>query len=1452
MALGADRWVEISPSQFTHEAEGLHLVRDLLPDRSPFRAWSNFEFRDSRGRWHEVDLLVLGRGRLHLVELKYYSGILRGNDYRWLRDGHRAEDSPLLLARRKAQYLATKLQNTFTDWARRKNLAVPDPREVVPFIQESVFLHHPALVCELPASSAINLFGLDTATRTTNLPGIGERLLEESRHEAISPRSEQYLAAIMAQAGLVQRRERTAGSWTITDQALASGPDWQEWLAFHVVAQQERARIRFTTVPEGAPVSERQQVDRRLEHEFRLMSRLQHDGLLVPRDLVTSDGLGTGLVYDDDESWQRLDLWLADHDGRLPLTTQLSIIRQIGEVLQYAHANKVVHRALSPHGIWVRDVPGTRGEVKIRVGDWGGAGLVDTGTSTRAALPGVTALHDAQRPQRDATWPAGSAPSTSAQPGQGDAEVEQARWVESFHAPEGPWSATADRIRIDVFGFGALAFYVLTGRAAASSPAELVTRLAAQGGLDLAVELPQISTELRGLVLAATDPTPTRRTGDVHTVLTRLDAAEAAATRPEEATLDPLEATPGAVIDGRFTLVRRLGQGSTAVGLLVSDASIPEGGPNRVLKVALHDDAARRLTAEADTLRILDDPRIVTLLEGPLTVGGRQALLLESAGEHTLAHELGARTRLSLDLLERYGTDLLDALVALDRAGIDHRDIKPANLGVREGRGGHGGTRSRAKHLVLFDFSLTGAAASATSAGTPPYLDPFLTDPTGARGRFDSAAERYAAAVVLFEMATGTTPVYGDDPTALPAAIPDEASIDPASFDASLAQPLTAFFTRALARDAAARHHTAAQMAQEWASVFTTGATTLPAETADVQALAATLTTPLAESGLSARALSALEPEHLATVGDLLRVDQVRISRLRGVADRTRKEITGRAKAWRQRLGHPAAPKAAADRSAVADTMEAAAQALLDAAVATGVASHAQVTRVLLGYGTTVEAMAAQARIAASLPDPVTPGRLSQILGELQGTWAGDETCRAILNRLTGVLDAAVADAGGVLTSREAAAAISGTFSGTFTGEPGTDERLAAGLLRVAVERLRAQRRADESAHAPMFLRRRREREVLLAADLSLLDLAEALGAEADRLVAAAGPADRAIVPAVRASAALRTLVEAACENPPQPPPAHLSVLLAGTRLARLAAAASTSAAASAAGDLHHLDLSPLVALDRTFGESPDGTSLGAEEIRRRVAVRFPALAALPRRPRLDGLLVEAELGFVFDADRRVFHSPTRLGDTTGLASRHVTRDAHAGPAPTTSDLALVMDQSVATRSFLAFGVPADRLEAFERALVERFDAHVVDLTAVLIDALRERAAAHGIPWERVQAADAAAPGSRDQQGLGALVRASWDAVTGTVQEALAADGGGPVALTEAAPLARYGNLALLTRWSDLSVPRAKAVWLVVPQLHANRGALVDMQPVPLASPTQFVLLATSQVDSMTMATAEP
>ena len=108
------------------------------------------------------------------------------------------------------------------------------------------------------------------------------------------------------------------------------------------------------------------------EHEYRIMSRLANDGLLRPRDMVDGD-LGVGLVYPFDERFQRLDLWLADQGGRVPVADQLSMLRQVAEAVAYAHPNRVVHRCLTPHAVWVRPLPDD-GALRVLVGDWQSSG----------------------------------------------------------------------------------------------------------------------------------------------------------------------------------------------------------------------------------------------------------------------------------------------------------------------------------------------------------------------------------------------------------------------------------------------------------------------------------------------------------------------------------------------------------------------------------------------------------------------------------------------------------------------------------------------------------------------------------------------------------------------------------------------------------------------------------------------------------------------------------------------------------------------------------------------------------------------------------------------------------------------------------------------------------------------------------------------------------------------
>ncbi|MFZ0160309.1 MAG: BREX system serine/threonine kinase PglW [Kineosporiaceae bacterium] len=1421
------RWVEVTPSQFPHEAEGLNLIRSLLPDVSPFRAWSNLEFRDRQGKWHEIDLLVLGRRRLHLVELKHYAGTLRGDDLRWLRDGHRAEDSPLLLARRKAQRLASKLREELLRWAREHNHDEPDPNKVIPYVQECVFLHHPRLVCTLAAGSRIDLFGLDGEESRTGLPGISERLLESpTSHQSVT--RDETLAALMTTIGLGRRRQREAGSWVIGDQPLGEGEDWQDWPARHRVSDAKRSRIRFLIPSPGAPASEVNRLKTLADHEYRVMTRLAHDALLRPEDLVETD-LGVGLVYPDDDRLQRLDLWLADQAGGIALVDQLSIVRQVAEAVGYAHGNRVVHRGLTPNAVRLRRLDD--GSLKVTVADWQSAG--STGSSAGGSSPpGVTSLFAGPSQHRLSDLPDDDQGGELRHPADGER-----RFAESFQAPEGVWTHNADRIRLDVFSLGALAYYLFAGRAPASDRTSLRDRLNRTGGLDLAADLPQVPSAVRTLVLASTHPAVGKRLPDVGSFLQRLAIAEQAITTTTDEPSDPLDATPGALLAGRFTLERRLGAGSTAVGLLVTDQHAGSTGEDatRVLKVAVDDVAATRLETEAQVLETLDHPRLVRMIEGPLKIGNRTALLLASAGTETLADVLKNRTRLSLDLLDRYGTDLLDALVALDRAGTDHRDIKPANLGLQKVRDSSHG--DRAKHLVLFDFSLSRAAATALAAGTPPYLDPFLAPPK--RPRFDSAAERYAAAVVLFEMATGTVPVYGD-PMAHPASVTDEATITADLFDRSVATAMTGFFTKALARDVRDRHDTAELMLAAWQSAFVPVPKTRP-DDAETRVAAATPSTPIAESGLSARALSALEPFGIGTVGGVVTLTPSRLSHLPGVANATRREILDRHKLWRERFGSAASTRSGTpvdDGAALPPLIEVAERLVASAGPARSRARRA-LAALLLGVPhddatAEVDAFVSQAELSRVLGVPRAKAR-QQVEALLQA-WTANAPSRTILDGVEQVVREALADLSGVATVDELAGAVlaaAGPAPGSVASTE-AERRIAAGLLRLALDR--RQLLEPPGAGEPLNSRRRDGRVALLAVHPGLLDAADALGREADRLLAEAVAAGERLVSPRRAVPVLRAALVRMAGGVADLPDA---------RLLRLAAALATQATLSGANEFHERDLDLSVALSLALKGVSGSHGLAAQEVRDRVLARFPALPLLPDRPHLDDVVEAARVNLVFDVARHVFRPRTRAGDTTGLESRVPTQmvpidtafasDGHAGQRLT---------ESARTRSFLALGVDARRCEKAIAVLAHTHRAHTLDVTGVLIETMRsEVEQMTGLTWRMVQDADAAPAGSRDARGLAALVARALPTLQARIDTALDATPG-PLLLVEAGPLARYGALAVLSRWTDLASPRGRAVWLLVPQLIGNTGPVIDGRPLPLAAPSQFFRLDGEWIDT--------
>jgi serine/threonine protein kinase len=259
------------------------------------------------------------------------------------------------------------------------------------------------------------------------------------------------------------------------------------------------------------------------------------------------------------------------------------------------------------------------------------------------------------------------------------------------------------------------------------------------------------------------------------------------------------------------------------------------------------------------------------------------------AGAYTIAQRLRSEGRLSLDLLQRFGEELLVVTDWLEQNGISHRDIKPDNIGV-------GKTPSGRLTLILFDFSLANTPVDNIRAGTPPYLDPFLR--RRQPPRWDLYAERFAVAMTLYEMATGTLPIWGDGASD-PAMLDCDVSLDSMLFDPAVRDDLTTFFAKAPHSNYRQRFDHAEEMLRSWRQSF--ASVDRPATETDhgaeidfAQALAgATEDTPLSALGLSPRLLDALMRLGAQTIGELLRLPRIRLYRNQALGQKIVKDIRG-------------------------------------------------------------------------------------------------------------------------------------------------------------------------------------------------------------------------------------------------------------------------------------------------------------------------------------------------------------------------------------------------------------------------------------------------------------------------------------------------------------------------------------------------------------------------------
>lgn len=853
-------WRVMGDAAQAQEAEALAKVRDLLPDDGIARAWANVTFTDNAGRLNEVDILLLTRSGLYVVELKGWHGEITGNQHDWMHGGRRHQN-PRILANAKAKRLASVLK----DLAYQAGV----PTHTVPFVNEAIVMHGRDSKVTLDQFGAEHVWALDGF----RVNGLGAKaqfsdLVAQPATHPIDRTRAKAIDALMDAAGLMPRaKQRMIGQYALdSGEPLGEGPGWQDFVVTHPRAKTKH-RIRLFPYPKGAGREARSAIDTRAEREFRLTFGMAHPGVVGPSEFLTPEE-GPALVFAHDSEEMSLDAYLTENAKNLVFEDRERLVQDLAELVRFAHGQRLTHRALSPLSVRVKKAEG--GSVTLRIRDWDLARRPDAGTTT------VTEM------SRGMTDIVGSVES--------DAML--------YLAPETLRGASpASTQTLDVYGVGAVAIRILTGKPPALNIPALEALVNSDAtGLDARALMSEISDEYAVALLSATSFDEANRTIDISELQRDIEEARrrGRGSEPEPSQGDPLDAAVGDIFDGRFEILMRRGSGSTGVALEVTDYLLDH--EHVILKLAKDDAAAARLAVEAEVIDRLDHPRIVKRLDGPLRVGARQALLMSDAGLETVADRIRMEGRATIEQLERYGDDLFDLVAHLEEKGVFHRDIKPSNLAVKPDPG------SRKPRLTLFDFSLAEEPLTHIKSGSRPYLDPYLG--TSGRSQYDSAAERFAITATLFELATAD-PIWWEQGDA-PSSASDAPVVQASMFDPGVAEGLTAFFRTALAPKADERHPSLDAMRSAWADALSGAATDAEdVEANDAKSSAATTATTLAEAGLSARALSALTRLRVSTVGELLGVPPMSINQIRGLGEQVRREISTRVREWRHRLASP-------------------------------------------------------------------------------------------------------------------------------------------------------------------------------------------------------------------------------------------------------------------------------------------------------------------------------------------------------------------------------------------------------------------------------------------------------------------------------------------------------------------------------------------------------------------
>jgi serine/threonine protein kinase len=222
------------------------------------------------------------------------------------------------------------------------------------------------------------------------------------------------------------------------------------------------------------------------------------------------------------------------------------------------------------------------------------------------------------------------------------------------------------------------------------------------------------------------------------------------------------ELAPGAIIMGRFQLLKLLGSGGMGAVYKVKQMVLDKEFAIKFLTAGKVDEkASQRFSREAKAVSRLNHPNIVRVYDVGVTERGSPFMIMDLVEGTTLADVLKKVVQMPVKRAVRIFIQICDAMAHAHDQNVLHRDLKPGNIMLTVDDEGQESIRildfGIAKLVQEPGTSNLTLTATGEVMGSPVYMSPEQGTGMG----IDHRSDIYSLGCLMFEALAGTPPLHG-------------------------------------------------------------------------------------------------------------------------------------------------------------------------------------------------------------------------------------------------------------------------------------------------------------------------------------------------------------------------------------------------------------------------------------------------------------------------------------------------------------------------------------------------------------------------------------------------------------------------------------------------------------------------------------------------------------------